>query len=565
LNFRFLAVLLFILSGSDACFAQQVFTVQWDSSVQGRSSEFRYFTDRNLAEDLRDSLILTFREQGFLEGVFGEESKADTVYFRWDAGRLFSWEKVDLGSFPEAFVHELGTPSLDYQGPYRWMEKGLEVAENSGFPFAELKIDSLKVRDSLISGRIDYKPGPFITWDSLVLVGESKTKPVYLQLMSGLKPGAPFSQKELSRATQALSKSFYFSLVDSAEVSFQTQQAKPVFTIQDRRVNVFDGVVGLIPNENQPGKMLITGEVDLRLYHLGGKGRDVSIQWQRLNIQSQSLDVKAKEAFVFRSPLDVQVGFALLKQDTSFVNRTFDLDFGYRMSAAAYFKFFTRRQAGDLISVETLGHSQSAPPADYRWNQYGVGLDWDRLDSPISPRKGMRLQTQFSLGNKRVLENSGLPEGIYDGLDESSPQYQGWLSAEKYIFFKPTWGMWVRGTGAFLENRNLFLNEFLRLGGLKSIRGFNEKSFYAKAYGFVNVEQRLYFDQRSFLVLFSDFGVLTNPYADQKIDRPFSFGTGINLDTDGGLFSFVFALGKSATQPMSFSYSRIHFGYLARF
>src|SRR5690606_31577698 len=117
----------------------------------------------------------------------------------------------------------------------------------------------------------------------------------------------------------------------------------------------------------------------------------------------------------------------------------------------------------------------------------------------------------------------------------------GWLSAEKYIFFKPTWGMWVRGTGAVLENRNLFLNEFLRLGGLKSIRGFNEKSFYAKAYGYVNVEQRLYFDQRSFLVLFTDFGVLTNSYADQKIDRPFSFGTGINLDTDGGLFSFVFA------------------------
>ena len=116
-----------------------------------------------------------------------------------------------------------------------------------------------------------------------------------------------------------------------------------------------------------------------------------------------------------------------------------------------------------------------------------------------------------------------------------------------------------------MENENLFLNELFRLGGLKSIRGFNEKYFYAKRFGYINFEQRLFFDQNSFLTVFADMGILDNPYEAQKIDHPFSFGTGINLDTDGGLFSFVFALGNSNTQPLSFSYSRIHFGYLARF
>jgi hypothetical protein len=66
-------------------------------------------------------------------------------------------------------------------------------------------------------------------------------------------------------------------------------------------------------------------------------------------------------------------------------------------------------------------------------------------------------------------------------------------------------------------------------------------------------------------MVFADFGILKNPFEVQEIDRPVSFGTGINLDTDGGLFSFVLALGKSNSQPLSFSYSRIHFGYLARF
>jgi outer membrane protein assembly factor BamA len=566
LRFRFLTVLLLVTFGRAVCLGQQVFRVIWDGEENSRKKEIHDFKEQRAAEYLADSVADLLQRQGFLEGFFREEIKADTLVINWVSGRLFRWESIDSDNVPEALLNELGQPDLSYPAPYQWMEKGLELAENVGFPFAELRIDSLEVRDGLLTGRMVYQPGPYITWDSLEIGGESKTKITYLQLISGLTPGEPFSQRQLEHAAQTIRSSPYFTLVGAPGLSFQTQQAKPFFTIQDRRVNVFDGVIGLLPNENEPGKVLITGEVDLRLFHLGGKGRDFSVQWQRLNIQSQSLEIKAKEAFVFRSPLDFQVGFSLLKQDSSFVNRTFELDFGYRISDDGYLNFFTRRQAGDLISASDIEDDQVLPTAiDYRWNQYGMGIDWNKLDSPVSPRKGSRIQAQFSLGNKKILENTGLPEEVYEGLDETSPQYQGWFSGEKHIYVKPGWGMWLRGVAGFLENENLFLNEFSRLGGLKSIRGFNEKSFFARRYGYVNLEQRLFFDQNSFLVVFTDLGIIENPYENQKIDRPFSFGTGINLDTDGGLFSFVFALGRSTTQPLSFSYSRIHFGYLARF
>ncbi|GAB3231593.1 hypothetical protein J0A67_17705 [Algoriphagus aestuariicola] len=563
---RLLAVFFLLACVKYACLGQQAVRVAWDETSGIGKREIRHFSERDSALMLTDSLTRLFHRGGFLEGRFNERIQGDTLTLHWDSGRLFRWEKIDLGNVPPNIVAQLGTPNLSYPAPYRWMEEGLKLSENNGYPFAELKIDSLEIRDSFLSGKITYVAGPYITWDSLEIAGESKTKATYLQLISGLAPGSPFSQEELENATMTLRKSPYFTLVGSPYLSFQTQQAKPIFTLQDRRVNVFDGVVGLLPNENEPGKMLVTGEVDLRLYHLGGKGRDFLIQWQRLNIQSQSLEIHAREAFIFRSPLDFNVGFSLLKQDSTFVNRTFELAFGYRISDEGYLDFFTRRQAGDLISPEGLEHSETLPTAiDYRWNQYGMGLDWDMLDSPITPRRGMLFQGQFSLGNKKILENTGLPEEAYEDLDESSPQYQVWFSAEKHLYLKPGWGMWIRGVGGFLENENLFLNEFFRLGGLKSIRGFNEKSFFAKSYGYLNLEQRLFFDQNSYLVLFTDMGVLENPYSDKKNDRPFSFGTGINLDTDGGLFSFVFALGKSNTQSMSFAYSRIHFGYLARF
>jgi hypothetical protein len=66
-------------------------------------------------------------------------------------------------------------------------------------------------------------------------------------------------------------------------------------------------------------------------------------------------------------------------------------------------------------------------------------------------------------------------------------------------------------------------------------------------------------------MVFADAGILENPYFATVIDRPVSFGAGLNLETGSGLFRFIYGVGKSNLQPLQFSYSRIHFGYLARF
>lgn len=527
--------------------------------------EISYFLSKERAASQADSSLQQMRSRGFLQAKILEKTGKDTLVYLVESGPLYSWSGLDLSSIPEKFLEAEGQPGEEFTAPYTWIEDLLDFAEDKGLPFAEVKIDSVQIQGTKLTGRIDFTPGPLITWDSLSLAGNSKTQLTYLQLLSKLEVGRPFSQSRLEESTQLLQRSPYFSLLGPPQVSFQQQKAIPIFSLQERRLNVFDGVIGFLPNENEPGKLLITGQVDLQLYHLGGKGRDISLQWQRLNVQSQSLDLKFKESFIFRSPLDASVEFSLLRQDSSFVNRSFVLEFGYRVSDSGYLNFFTRRQAGDLLEQPRFDPQQLPAAIDYRWNQYGIGGEWNLLDDLRFPRRGGRLSGEFSVGNKRILENTGIPEELYEGLTERSTQIMGRIEVEKHVFVKPVLGMWIRGSGGIIENPNLFLNELFRIGGLNSIRGFNEKFFFARHYGFVNLEQRLFFGQNSYLMVFGDFGVLNNPYFSPQKDTPFSFGSGINLDTEGGLFSFVFALGKSNIQPLAFEYARVHFGYLARF
>ncbi len=541
--------------------------MKWSSDDPQQLADWTVFTSKAEGEKYVDSIENSFQNEGYLEVfVMEEEIAKDSLRVSFVLGEKYFWESISQGNVPSEFSKDIDPLTQEYASASRWMQNMIKEAENNGFPFAQIKLDSIQRKGNELSAVFNYDSGPLILWDSVKVAGDTKTQEKYIQNITGIRPGMPFSQKQLDDANQVLSRSPYFVQMQSPEIDFQIKKAQPTFTLRDRNTNVLDGIIGLLPNANEPGKMLITGQLDLELYHLGGQGRDVAVHWQRLNVQTQSLDISAKESFLFNSPLDVSVGFNLLKQDSTFLNRYLSLDFGYHLTMDSYLRFFTRRQSSNVLSTEPYGDVTELPDvADYRWNQFGLGWNWDKLDSPYFPRRGFLIRSEFALGNKRILENTGFPPEVYVNLDLNSPQYLGKAEIEKHIFIRPSWGIWLKGSGGFTQNENLLLNDLFRLGGLKSIRGFNENYFFARSFGYINVEQRLFFGENSFLMVFADFGILENPYFAPSIDKPISFGAGINLDTGSGVFRFIYGVGKSNLQPLQFSYSRIHFGYLARF
>ena len=562
-----MAVFIFFFAEETVCLGQTTSWIRWESKTPARGSGWVFFQDSLQSIHYLDSISESFQKEGYLE-IFKEIEilAIDSMQVEFFPGPKYAWEEVNTGNIPQELVKRLGPIGIDYPSILDWMDRLIFEAEDFGYPFATANLDSITLEGDSMSAGLNFDFGPLITWDSIVVSGQTKTQPRYVQNLIGIEPGNPFSQREFEKSILVLGRSPYFIIAEQPEITFQTKSARPTFNLRDRKANVLDGIIGLLPNENEPGKILITGQLDLELYHLGGRGRDITLHWQRLNISTQSLDLMVKESFLFNSPFDLSLGFNLLKQDTTFINRNFSLNFGYRVKSGGYFRFFTNRKAGDLISTGAYQDVNELPDvADFRWNQYGIGWDWNKLDSPISPRKGYWFTGEFSAGNKEIIENTGIPEEVYTDLVLNSPQYLGKMDLEKHFFLKPTWGIMLRASGGFTQNQNLLLNDMFRLGGLKTIRGFNENYFYARSYGNLNSEQRLFFGENSFLMVFADIGILENPYFATSIDKPFSFGGGVNLDTGTGIFRFIYGMGKSNAQPLAFSYSRIHFGYLTRF
>jgi len=112
-----------------------------------------------------------------------------------------------------------------------------------------------------------------------------------------------------------------------------------------------------------------------------------------------------------------------------------------------------------------------------------------------------------------------------------------------------------------LANRQDFSNQLYRIGGLQTLRGFNEQFFFTSSYFISQMEWRLFFEEESYLFAFYDQGFLHT----ERWQLPLGLGGGFSLLTNSGLFSFALAVGRSQDIPFELANMKIHFGYLSRF
>lgn len=558
----------------NALVAQEEKYLQYEISGEVNRSEFLGFAD-SLQRQVEIQVI--FQElyaSGYLGATeFDRQLKGDTLSIKVSTGKIFNWVDLRKGNLDPALLLRSGYDQKRFENrPFQYQEivklfdKILSQSENEGFPFAAMKLDSLSRNESGFSGSLNIDLGPYITFDTVKISGNSKTKRMYMAKFLQILPGEPFSQRKIEQAVSQIKNLPYLRWAGEPEISFQNEEATLYLPINDRKINTLDGIIGFLPNEFEENKLLITGQFDLGLYNVGGKGRNYNLNWQRLSQYSQNLRVGAIEPMVLGSMIDIGASFYLLKEDTTFLNRDFRLDFGYRFKSDSYIKFFGRRQSGDLLATSNLREIQELPDfADFRYNNYGVSYQLTKLDDILMPRRGFYGQAEFAIGNKEILENTGLPPVVYEGLERKTIQYYIKSDIFKHFYFSNNWGLMTKASAGVLVNENLLGNDLYRLGGLRSIRGFNENFFFANNYIYFTAEPRFYFDTYSYFMIFVDAGRIENNVQDLQTDFPLATGLGFSLETSGGIFNFIYALGMSNSQDFALNLSKIHFGYTGRF
>jgi hemolysin activation/secretion protein len=232
-----------------------------------------------------------------------------------------------------------------------------------------------------------------------------------------------------------------------------------------------------------------------------------------------------------------------------------------------YLKLFYSNKTSTLLSTKDLEFVTVLPPyADVRTNMYGAGFRFEQLDYRLNPRKGFNFLVNAGAGTKVIKKNAKVNPAVYEKLKLNTTQYLVDFDAAVFIPFGDRSTVKVGNQSAFLYGETTFQNELFRIGGLKTLRGFDEESIFASAYSVMTLEYRFILEQNSYLYVFGDGAWYENNNVSQYVkDTPFGFGAGISFETKAGIFSINYALGKQFDNPIQLRSGKIHFGIVNYF
>ncbi len=428
----------------------------------------------------------------------------------------------------------------------------LEFCQNNGYPFAEVSLQHFRIHDSLFNAELKVDTGNKYYFDSISIKGEVKLEPYFLENYLAIKKGSEFSMQKVNRVSSSIRNISFIEEGRPFELAFSDSGTELILYLKNRKANSFMGMIGILPSDKTESRVLITGDVNLSLQNSFGRGELLSFNWERYEQESQNLRFESFYPYIFKSHFGAGLKFKMEKRDTTFLSTDMTINFRYFTFGDNGFDVFYQKFDSYILMAGTAAGEY----ANIRTDLGGLAYTYKTTDNIFNPRKGLLFNASASIGVRKTSGNSE-----YD-IEESVLQTRNSLSTSYFIPVFRLMTIKLKNQTAMIYSEKLYENELHRIGGLNTIRGFDELSLPASGFSITNLEFRYLFEENSALFAFYDFAYFEKRFTmEESYFIGQGIGAGINLQTGAGMFSLVYALGKTQVSNFDFNNSKIHIGY----
>ncbi|MBK6948349.1 MAG: BamA/TamA family outer membrane protein [Haliscomenobacter sp.] len=524
------------------------------------------------------ALLNGLQDKGYLESSLDSLSRSDSLWSAWlHVGSAYSWGSLDLSARPPGAAvrpgQQKGQP-VSKAALSRFQDRLLQDVASEGYPFARIRTDSIQTAENRLSLRLVLNEGTFYALDTLIVEGDAPVSNRFLQQYLGLIPGKPYSQSAVLRIRERIRALPYLQLVKDPEVRFSLGRAEVILPLSARNASRFDFLIGVLPNNLQTGRLLLTGSLEGEFLNQLGGGERIYARIEQLRPQTQRLDIQMGYPYLVGLPLGLDARLHLYKRDTSFLDADASLGVRYLFQGASYFKAFWNQRSSRLLgfNADAVVSANRLPAnLDVRVASFGFETGAERLDYRFNPRRGWVLQSSIGAGTKRIIPNKRIEDlglgNLYDSLALHSTQVQIAAKAGAYFpLFKRSvfyWGLQGKG---LLSRQPALPNEQFRLGGNRLLRGFDEEFFQITNYVVNTWEYRLLLSENAYLSVFADAGWLEDRTAERaNVLFPVGWGGGITFETRAGVFGLNLAYGVRWGEKPDWTSPKVHLGYVSLF
>lgn len=473
----------------------------------------------------------------------------------------------------------------------RWQqlqERLLRYAENHAYPFAKVGLTNVGIDEQgKLSAELVIDKQTMILYDSLRYRGDVRLSRNFLQRYLGIKLGGRYNESRLQEIDQRLNELTFLRTEKPTQILFVADRAEIYLSLKRQRNSRFDVLLGVVPrNESVAGgatqrtRYDITGEGDLGLQNALGAGETIEINFKSFQNQSRQFKAHFLYPYLPTLPFGGDARFELQLRDTTSREVLGVLALQYLLKGNNYLKVFWQTQNAVLLGVDSIrlvSTLQLPANLDYKIQQYGIEQQWEKLDYRLNPRRGWQVWSSLGVGQKKVVTNNRILELgelagkdfslTYDSLNQNRLQTQLQYKVARYSPIGKRSTIKTQLRGGYLLAKRLFKNETYRLGGGKTLRGFDEQSILATHYHLLTAEYRFMLAKNATFFTFGDAAYIADQSEGSTQTPAVYYGTGLGLqlDTKAGVFGLSYAIGKTPLLPFQLRAARVHLGYVSYF
>ena len=539
----------------------------------------RAFNDSLSAALYLKGLVDSLHDQAFLE------ASVDSVVYRpggarayLHIGRRYSFVKVSLGQVDQQALRSLNIRAsglerhpLEISDFRKLQTRLLEHYENTGYPFASATLNGLEINGDTIQGSLAIEKNRHYRIDSIHIYGNEAVSRRHLYRHIGIRPGDPYSEYRFIRAGEILRETPFLTEIREPEMEFMQESADLYLYLDPGQSSRFNGILGILPGDGSTGTKL-AGEINLDLVNAFKRTEIIGFHWQSPGNQVQQIDVNFEQPWLMGQPFGADLHLHMYRQDTTYLTVLAEAGILFSSAGSSRIRVFGKTHGTSLIAGEEPAGAVEGLPvaADVSGYLFGMSYRNGRIINNLNPYRGWEVNASAGAGNKRVI----LPPGYGTNEKERKTGFGEGTAAIRWFVPVTTSTTLMLASisgirlnpGAEKEEDYFFANELFLVGGLHTLRGFDERSLAASAYAVQRIEYRYLFDESGNIFLFFDGMTYRQKLKNSiKSDTPFGFGGGLTFGTRAGQFSISYALGRQLGNPLSFRSAKVHIGIINRF
>ena len=431
------------------------------------------------------------------------------------------------------------------------IKKWIVLMNNNGFPFAEFEFEKSEIINSKINLICNLISGPLVKIDSIINPEITKKELQLVYKFTDIRNGDLFELNKIYKISENIKNTGFIEEIRPPAYEFIDNKASIYTYLKPQSKNSINGLVGIQPGENET--VQFTGNVALNFQNALSYGEVLKFNWRRMFNSSQNLIAELSYPFLFNTNFEVQGGLDMIKKDSSFFNFNSKLIINYKSNSNFSNGFlFTNNNSTNLLKDDYSSTSV---------NSFGFVTNFEKLDNLFNPRKGFKIKSEIAYGWKETYAIDTVTNNTL-----KSPNFNGNLSFSSYLSLLKRTTFKIKLSGSIIQNNILYENELTRIGGYKTIRGFDEESIWVSSFVLGNFEFRYLIDEKSNVFLFSDFAWTeskTNNFLMEDYFQSFGFGT--NISMPNGLLTLIYGMGRKIDNPFLIKTGKIHLGFTSYF